>query len=450
MMKRARFAAMAAMLATPFVACPPAVASQAPTTPIRHFVVLMQENHTFDNYFGTYPGVDGVPKGTCIPVHPADDRLPCVRPFHLGSNGVQPADLDHSEKTYRLQYNGGRMNGFIRALVARNQDGRLAMAYYDDRDLPYYWNLADRFAIFDHLFSSAAAGSSINHMFWVAGRAGSRDGSVPPESTFPTIFDRLEQHHISWKFYVQNYDPHLTYRTLHRYPGNRASQVTWVPLLNLNRFLDRPRLRRHIVDLGEYYTDLHRGTLPAVAYIAPSGPSEHPPSSVASGQAFVRALVNALMESPSWRSSALMVAYDDWGGWYDHVRPPRVDRAGFGFRVPGYLVSPYARRGYVDHDELDFASILRFIEENWSLRPLTHRDRRAGDLSGAFAFDRPPRRPQLIPSVRGAAAQPPAKAGLIYVGYGLALAVAGILVLRAARASQGTPKPGDGVPRRGS
>lgn len=408
--------------------------STDPRTPIEHFIVLMQENHSFDNYFGTYPGVDGFPKGTCVPVDPRRPSGSCIRPFHIGDNKVEPTDLDHSLATYERQYNHGRLDGFVHALNLRNQDGRLALGYYDARDLPYHWNVADRYVLFDRFFSSAGAGSFVNHMYWVAGRGGDADRIPQTGYTVPTIFDRLEARGISWKFYVQNYEPRLTYRTLRQFPANRTSQVVWVPLLNFDRFIEDRTLASHIVDLSEYFDDLHRGTLPAVAYIAPSGPSEHPPSSLASGQAFVRTLVTSLMESRYWKSSAFLYAYDDWGGWYDHVRPPRVDADGYGFRVPALLVSPYARRGVVDHTRLDFTSILAFIEHNWGIRPLAARDAHARTFLDAFDFSAPARPAVLIPAERRPVLGPDRRRAevVIYAGYGLAFAAAGALIVVAA------------------
>jgi phospholipase C len=365
-------------------------------SPIKHVISLMQENHTYDNYFGTFPKGEGIPDGVCMPVVPSRPARGCIKPFHIGDNGIVPRDLDHSEETSRRQLNGGRMNGFVHALNLRNQDGRLAMGYYDERDLPYYWNLAREYVLFDRFFSSAQGGSFVNHIYWVAAQSGGGTGEGIPENGIrgvPTIFDRLEARGISWKFYIQNYDPRITYRTHGRFPGNRASQVIWAPLLNFPRFLDDPRLGRHIVDLDQYFRDLERGTLPAVSYIVPSGPSEHPPSSLASGQAFTRSLINALMRSSAWKTSAFLLAYDDYGGWYDHVRPPRIDRHGYGFRVPALLVSPYARRGVVDSTELEFSSILKFIEENWNIEALAARDRRANSVATGLDFAAPPRAP---------------------------------------------------------
>jgi phospholipase C len=392
-----------------------------PATPIKHFVVLLQENHTFDNYFGTYPGADGIPRSVCMPVNPANGTLPCVRPFHIRNRSI--VDLDHSGLSARYDLNRGLMNGFVAAQRLRSVNPRQAMGYYNGSDLPFYWNMADRYVLFDHFFSSALGGSFINHLYWVAANPASGRDAVPHTGLkVTTIFDRLEQAGVSWKFYVQNYNPSITYRTVrHLKNPNRASQAVWDPLLDISRFIDDRRLRSHIVDLSRYYRDLRNGALPDVAYIAPSGASEHPPGSLATGQRFVRGLVNALMASEQWNSSAFMMAYDDWGGWYDHVRPPHRDTQGDGFRVPAMLVSPYAREHVIVHTALDFTSILKFIEQNWRLRPLTRLDKNAGSLLGAFNFSKPARAPDIIPLLRASPPKPLShvRESLLYGLYGI-------------------------------
>ena len=184
-------------------------------TPIQHFVFIMQENHTFDNYFGTYPGADGIPAGTKMPVDPQNPQAGFVEPWHIGTATI--TDLSHNGNTFRDQFDNGKMDGFVSALNLRRENGRTSMGYYDDRDIPYYWNLADHYVLFDRFFSSAPNGSFINHFYSVA--------AVPPGAEnpvdiygrvrdVPTIFDRLQAAGISWKFYVQNYDPTITYRHL--------------------------------------------------------------------------------------------------------------------------------------------------------------------------------------------------------------------------------------------
>jgi phospholipase C len=402
-------------------------------TPIKHFVFLMQENHSFDNYFGTYPGADGIPKDTCMPVNPLarPSKRGCVKPFAIGN---RPAtDLSHNVRTFRSEYRNGAMNGFVSTFRRIGIKTDLSMGHYVENDLPYYWNLAHNYVLFDHFFTSAAGGSIWNHMFWVTGTPGNRSGDILPKKGFgslPTIFDRLQASGVSWKFYVQNYDPRITYRSA--ILGDRGSQVVWVPLLDYARYIDNPALSSHIVDLSQYYKDLQHGTLPAVSYIAPSGASEHPPGRIQAGERFVRSLITELMRSSAWTSSAFMWTYDDWGGWYDHVKPPRVDKFGYGFRAPALLVSPYAKRDFVDHQTFDFTSALRFIEQNWSLKPLASRDAKATSIANAFDFSRPARKPALLAADFVAPVYTPPKSSALYPSYAAALAVALIAALWAA------------------
>lgn len=409
----------------------PSTPSDPPTTtPIKHLVVLMQENHTFDNYFGTYPGANGIPSGTLMPVNPDDPGSAKVAPWHIGNTTI--TDLSHTPATFLAQFNNGQMNGFISALNKLNEDGHLSMGYYDGQDIPYYWNLAAQYVLFDQFFSSAKDGSGSNHMFWVA--------AVPTPSpvrghtisnllaNVPTIFDRLQAAGVSWKFYVENYSAAINYRTMDS-QGNRASQVVWVPLLYFDRFIDDPALSSHIVDLGQYYTDLRDGTLPAVSYIVPSGASEHPPENPATGERSVKNLLQELMRSSAWNSSAFMLLYDDWGGWFDHVVPPQVDAYGYGLRVPGILVSPYAKVGSIDSTQLDFTSVLKFIEANWNVAPLSSRDAAANNILSAFDFMQAPRKAEFLPSTWSPiSAVKKSPTMIIYAFYGLAFLVS-ILVI---------------------
>jgi phospholipase C len=401
--------------------------AQKANTPIEHVIFLMQENHSFDNYFGTYPGANGIPTDTCMPVNPHDPtNTECIKPFRMGDGTVDLEDPDHSSKTALLQLNNGAMDGFYYALAQRNQDGRLAMGYYDGEDLPYYWNIADNFVLFDNFFSSALGGSFINHWYSLSATHDKTDGRSLQEALgeVPTIFDRLMEKGLSWKFYIQNYDPDLNYRTVASYPANRQSQVVWVPLLAIDRFIDDPELNKHLVDLNEYYDDLANGTLPNVAYIVPSGPSEHPPSSLISGQRFVKSLIQSMMLSDYWEKAAFIWTYDDWGGWYDHVVPPKVDEYGYGFRVPALLVSSYAKKGYIDSTLLDYTSVIKFIAENWDLKPLSTRDAQANSITDAFDFSWP-REAEFISLERQAGiTKPEPKRYIIYLLYGAGLLLA--------------------------
>ncbi len=410
----------------------PSVAGSSPRTPIQHVVTLMQENHSFDNYFDGYPGTDGPAKSTCVPVDLLAAK-PCVKPFVIGNRPL--TSLNHDRAALETAHNGGAMNGFVAAQRGRLGASNLTMGHYQRSDLPYYWNLAGQYVLFDRFFSSSPGTSAANHLFWVSGTAGPLAGESVPAAglgDLPTIFDRLQAAGVSWKFYVQNYDPRATYR---RGPhAERSAQIARVPLLAYTRYIDDPELFSHIVPVSQYFEDLQHGTLPAVSYIVPSGSSERPPSSIASGQRFVRSLVDGLAASPEWSTSAFIWSYDTSGGWYDHVPPPQVGQDGYGFRVPALLVSPYARKGFVDHRQLDSTSILRFIEDNWSLPPLAARDANASSLTSAFDFAAAARPAALVPADRPIATVTRARTNVVLVLYGallvIALALIGFVIAR--------------------
>ena len=324
-----------------------------------------------------------------------------------------------------------------------NQDGKLTMGYHDDEDIPYSWNLADQFVLFDNYFSSAHTGSITNRMFSVSGGPGSEFNRIPEKGfgDIPTIFDKLQERGISWKYYIKDYDPDLNYRNLQEL-DYLPPQVQWVPLLGFDRFLDDPDLFSRIVDLDEYYIDLENGTLPSVSYVLLLGATEHPISDLLLGQRTTRTMVQMLMQSDAWESSALLITYDDWGGWYDHVAPPQVDKYGYGFRVPTLLVSAYARQGYIDHTQLDHTSILKFIEENWGIQPLAERDAKANNFLSAFDFTAPPREPVFISGSRDVpelSIQP--RRSVIYIAYGAAMLLAFFILFRVNATSDIVRKP---------
>ncbi len=413
------------------------------STPIKHFITVMQENHSFDNYFGTYPGADGLPEDTCLPLNVDAPLLDCVEPFHVGGQAI--LDLGHSDDVFVDQYNNGSMDGFVSVFHQDNERaGRQAMGFYDDRDIPFYWNVADEYVLFDRFFTSAAGGSVRNHFYWISGQPGNEEADrLRPEGfdDVPTIFDALQDAGISWKFYVQNYDPAINFRAT--VEGGQAGQLIWAPVLNYNRFLDDPELNSRIVPLDEFYDDLANGTLPAVSYMVPSGASEHPPGSIQAGERFIRALVTALMRSDAWDSSAFMWTYDDWGGWYDHVKPPQVDEFGYGFRAPTLMVSSYARQGYVDSTTLDFTSMLAFIEYNWGLEPLADRDANAEIFLDAFDFESSPREPVLLTRDRVDVPVKQLRTEAVYMAYGLALIAFLLLFAFAEVRSRRFPPLGD-------
>jgi phospholipase C len=430
----------ASALAAPAVA---AAVPHAATTPIKHFVFLMQGGRTFDNYFGTYPGADGLGAGTCQPLSVSGPAGPCVKPFLLDNSDRAP--LGASATIIASQWDGGKMNGFVAAYQQQGRDGAMAMGYYNATQLPFYWEAAQNYVLFDHFFSSAQYGIRNSRSYWVsASPAPGGTGRIPAGGygNLQTIFDRLQAAHVSWKFYVQGYNPAQTYASVS--PDSSETQTARVPLVDFQRFTHDPSLASHIVGLDQYYRDLRAGTLPAVAYVASSsGDDERSAQSVSAGQSMVDTMTTQLMESRYWDNSAFMWSYDGSGGWYDGVRPPTVAGQPLGYRVPALLISAYARKGLVSHTVLDYTSALRFIEQNWTLAPLTARDAHANSLLGAFDFGQGPRSPVLLRA--GPASQldafPTARsltghqARAVYVLYGGAATVTILLPVIAALAT---------------
>ena len=390
----------AAAAAPHAAAAPPLRAALAadpkPATPIRHFIFLMQGGRTFDNYFGTYPGADGLTGETCQPVALSDPGAGCVRPFVL--DGTRLAPLSANRTIVDGQWHNGKMDGFVAAYQHQGRDGNAAMGHFDAAALPWYWQAASQYVLFDHFFSDARYGIRDNRSYWVSARPAPGGAGRIPAGGYgnqPTIFDRLQAAHVSWKFYVQGYNRRQTYATAS--PDNPQTQTARVPLVDFYRFVHDPALASHIVGLDQYYRDLAAGTLPAVAYVASSaGTDERSAQTIQSGQSLVATMTTQLMESPYWDSTALMWSYDSSGGWFDGMRPPQAGGTSLGFRVPAVLVSAYARQGQVNHTVLDFTSALKFIEQNWRLAPLATRDADAGRLDGAFDFTAGPRPAVLV------------------------------------------------------
>ena len=422
-----------------------------PTTPVHHFVTMLQENHSFDNYFGTYPGADGLPADTCVPEDPAATPPgACVKPFLL--DGKASPRIASTQVAFDQAYDKGKLDGFVAAQSGNGRPEPGAMGYYDGNSLPYYWHLADRYVLFDHLFSSSSGGTLWNHLYWMTGSNGGLTEERIPEQglSSPSIFDRLQAAGVTWKIYVENYDDTVNFADQ---PDLRKVQLARVPVLAMKSFTDNPALMSHVVKLDEYYSDLAKGQLPAVSYIVPSGSSEHPPSKLHSGPLLVNRLIGALERSSAWPQSAFLLSYDDAGGFYDHVVPPTVEGSSLGFRVPALLVSPYAAVGKVDHTTLETASIPGFIEDNWNLAPLTTRDASAGRLKTAFDFGQPPRRAETVPFTRITAPLSLPGRGAVFPLYGGAAAVAGLViagaVLLEARHRAGSPDDDDDDPELG-
>jgi phospholipase C len=348
------------------------------TRPIEHILFVIQENHTFDNYFGTYAKADGFPPGLKVPVLPGGALT--RPPFHFASPLTH--DLRHDWETAHVAMNGGKMDGFVSA------EGSVdTLGYYDRSDLPNYWAYAANFTLCDRFFSSLAGPSLPNHLYTVAAQSGGviTNMSKPPEGgfDFPTLAELLGNSDVTWRYYE----------------GTKAPKAfgLWNPLPAFRTFMNDASLRARLVPNLEYFRDLRNGTLPAVAWIIPNMPeSEHPPHDPQVGMWYVTDLVNALMKSPYWPRTVLVLTWDDYGGFYDHVPPPRLDHYGYGPRVPTIVISPYVRRGHIDHTQYDFTSVLRMIEDQFGLPPLASRDRHANSLLRALDLTQRPHPPLLI------------------------------------------------------
>lgn len=407
-------------VALTIVLVPTASGADERDVPIDTLVVVMQEDRTFDNYFGTYEGANGWPEGYRMPRDPNDLSLGYVEPHKLTE--TRTVSLPHSEKAMRGAYNEGAMDSFIVSAEAFGApDGALALGYYNYNEIPFYWQLADEFVLADNWFSSVMGPSFPNHLYLFSGTRYAKTAvdaegnplrydSVPAEGMdIDTIFDRLDEAGISWKVYIQGYSDEVTYQNSEARAGlhPQASQLVWVPLVGIPRFVNDPDLNKNMVPLAEYFSDAKNGELPAVSFITPSGLSEHPPGDLRLGHFFATDLLEALMLSDHWDSSAYVLTWDEWGGFADHVAPPQVDEDGYGLRVPGLIVSPYSKPGFVDNTLYDHTSVLATIEDWWDLEPLAERDANANTFANAFDFTQEPR-PPLILSTDYLAAPPEA------------------------------------------
>ena len=423
---------------------------------IRHIIVIMQENRSFDNYFGTFPGADGIPMKHGVPTVcvPNPGTGQCQRPYvnHADVQGGGP----HGDPASVHDEDRGKMNGFISAFEsAQRQCADLedpdcaagpmdVMGYHTESDIPNYWTYARDFVLQDHMFEPTTSWSLPAHLFMVSewsatcsrpDEASSCVNSVSQSRPYPPTLSRryplgtprtpiyawtdltylLHKDNVSWRYFVttgtepdcqnDNVISCAPVRQDPRTPG------IWNPLPYFDTVHNDKQLG-NIQSVANFYSDAENGTLPEVSWVIPSADvSEHPPWSVSAGQSYVTSLVNAVMRSPDWSSTAIFLAWDDWGGFYDNVLPPKVDENGYGLRVPGIVISPYAKAGYIDHQVLSFDAYDAFIEDDFlngqrldpktDGRPDPRPDVREnvsvlGDLASDFDFNQAPRPPVIL------------------------------------------------------
>lgn len=261
-------------------------------------------------------------------------------------------------------------------------------SYLDYTVIPNYWEYARTFTLCDAFFSSLTGPSLPNHLYAVATQSG---GLVTNPGTsdisysflFPCIVDLLGDAKVSWKYYVG---------------GNPMVQYVWNPLPAFEKYEHQHghEVQTHLSTTAQFYQDVQNGTLPKVSYLIPAGSeSEHPPGDVRTGMWYVTNLVNAVMQSRYWKNCAIIVVWDDYGGFYDHVPPTQVDTYGYGFRVPALVISPYSKVGVV-HTTYDLTSLLKLVETKFGLNPLTARDGQSNTMLECFDFSQTPLPPVII------------------------------------------------------
>jgi phospholipase C len=438
---------------------------------IKHVVIVMQENRSFDSYFGTFPGADGIPAGVCVPDPMVGN---CVAPYHDGSedNNGGPHGADNAA----ADVDGGRMDGFIAqaengsgcgSTEANNpnctpctqQVAQVAgskcidvMGYHDAREVPNYWTYARDFVLQDRMFEPNSSWSLPQHLFMVSewsaacsdpldpfscrnalqapnddgGFSGPNDGQLHYAWTDLTYL--LHHSNVGWGYYVyKGGEPDCENDAAVTCPAVPQSAQTpgiWNPLPSFADVSEDGQLG-NVQTLSNFYGAAAQGTLPAVSWVTPNAKvSEHPPALVSDGQAWVTGLIDAIMQGPDWSSTAIFLTWDDWGGFYDHVVPPVVDRNGYGLRVPALVISPYAKSGVIDHQILSHDAYNKFIEDDFlagqRLDPSTdgrpdprpgvrETNPQLGDLLSDFDFSQRPRPPVILPTrpAPGPASNPP-------------------------------------------
>jgi phospholipase C len=422
---------------------------------IKHIVVIMQENRSFDSYFGTYPGVDGIPMQNGVPTVcvPDPQTGQCVKPYH------DPNDLNgggpHGANNAVADIDGGKMDGFLAQAekglrgclnvnnpICTNSRTPDVMGYHDAREIPNYWTYAEQFVLQDHMFEPNASWSLPEHLFMVsewsakcirqgdpmscqnalqnpdqlrpARRFGFGGPQKRPDYAWTDLTYLLHKANVNWAYYVaEGTQPDCDDDAMfcQPKPQRAGTPEIWNPLPYFDTVRQDGQLG-NIQTLSHFYDAAKNGTLPAVSWVVPNGrTSEHPPALVSVGQAYVTGLINAIMQGSNWNSTAIFLAWDDWGGFYDHVVPPVVDENGYGLRVPGIVISPYAKKGFIDHQILSFDAYVKFIEDDFlnsqridpktDGRPDPRPDVREdalilGNLLADFDFNQSPRPPVIL------------------------------------------------------
>jgi phospholipase C len=374
--------------------------------PIKHVVFIIRENHSFDNLFAHFPGADGA---TYARVGSTRVRLG-VTPDHL------PFDISHSGEAAELAVNGGRMNQFYRLENATQFGHDYSDSAYVRSEIPTYWKYAQDFALADHFFATSMGPSYPNHLVTVAGTslgtidnphgqhveswgcdAGSasrvpvvsprgRTSDAPPCFNVNTLADLATLKGVSWRYYAA---PYMKWG------------YVWAAFDYIKHIRYGPSWGQADIPYARFPADVAQGKLANITWITTSPTeSDHPPASICVGQNWTSSIVNSIMQSKFWPSTAIVLTWDDFGGFYDHVPPPITSNTSLGPRVPTIVISPYARPHFISHSIYDFDSMLKFAEDTFGLGRLTAGDASAASIAGMFDFGQKPLKPLLFPALR--------------------------------------------------
>ena len=378
-------------------------------TAIQHFVFIIKENRSFDSYFGKFPGAMGATTGKIT-----DGEVMQLAPMP----DVTAHDIDHFEEGALTAIHYGHMDSFDLPYYANINGDFLAYRQFDSLGIPNYWQYAQNFVLADEMFSSLHGSSYPNHLYAVAAQSGGvletpldilggsakalswgcdapkamaarvldPAGNYDADFTcfdFMTLADSLDNANppVSWKYYAPSY-------------GQRGYVFS---ILNaINHIRNSKLWAEDVVPDTQFATDAVQGNLPAVSWVVTGLGSEHPPNSTCYGENWTVQQVNAVMQGPDWDSTAIIIVWDDFGGFYDHVAPPQMDTYGLGIRVPAIIISPYAIPGHISHTQYEFSSVLKSIEERFNLSPLTERDLKANDIWDSFNFTQQANSPLIL------------------------------------------------------
>jgi phospholipase C len=396
--------------------------------PIQHVIVVMMENHAYDNLFGAYclavgpdcpEAAQGVPSGECVPEHPqVDGAFPCVQPYNYTAANDTLPDLVHVLASTNASIAGGAMDGFYSA----ENHGAVPFGHYNGATVPIYSDLAEEFGLGDDFFSAVDSYSLANHWYALAGQAppiaistlvantvlygnGTTTTPVSVDHAYLNESNQTEAVEtllnaspaVSWKYYevpLPDYNTAISATTSNQ--GNAYDY--WNPMAG-RAVSYTPDYVNHFVNRTEIFGDLANGTLPSVSWVIPGFYfSDHPPANITAGEAFVASIVDALEASPDWHSTALFLTWDEYGGFYDNVAPPLDNGVQLGLRVPLIVVSPWTQPGLVDSQFGDFESILHFIEVRFGLGCIAVSDCTAPLPMGFFNFNQTLRAPVLFPT----------------------------------------------------